>query len=98
MSYTEIEALAPVFKKSASELKLKSKPKLLSHIATLNVRTLNRRGQFTGLTAEHYIDIVCLQEHRSKSYASVVLDDSERTRNKKYDDTSNVLTFVAASA
>ena len=67
---TAVEALTPVFKKSATELKLK--PKLLRcknivNIATFNVRTLNRINQLPEMTvfaAEHNIDIICIQEHR----------------------------------
>ena len=68
----EVEALAPKFEKSATELKLKSKLKLLIckntvHIATFNIGILNRIGQLSELTvsvAEHNIVIVCTQEHR----------------------------------
>ena len=48
----EVEALAPVFKKSATVLKLKQKLlkcKCTIQIATFNVRTLNRIGQLPGL-------------------------------------------------
>ena len=66
-----VGALAPVFEKLAIELKHIPKQKLLRckstiHIATLNIRTLNRIGQLPELTAtvaEHNIDIVCIQEH-----------------------------------
>ena len=66
----EVGALAPVFEKSASELKVKLKQKLLKckstvHIVIFNVRTLNRIGQQTELTAsvaEHDIDIIYTQE------------------------------------
>ena len=61
-------ALVLVFKKSATELKLKQK--LLKcknpiQIVTFNVRTLNKIGQLPKLTAsaiDH--NIICLQEHR----------------------------------
>ena len=68
---TEDGALASIFKKSATELKLKPKQKLLRcekvQIVTLNVRKMNRIGQLPELTAsaaEHYIDTVCVREHR----------------------------------
>ena len=65
----EVGALASVFEKSATELKLKQKLlkcKQTIQIATFNVRTLNRIGQLSELTAsavEHKIDIICIQEH-----------------------------------
>ena len=62
----EVGALASVFEKSATELKL-LKCKQTIQIATFNVRTLNRIGQLPELTAsavEHKIDIICIQEHR----------------------------------
>ena len=40
---------------------------VLCCIATFNVRTLNRIGQLSELTAsavEHKIDVICIQEHR----------------------------------
>ena len=66
----EVGALASVFEKPATELKLKKtllKCKQTIQIVTLNVRTLNRIGQLPELTAsavEHKIDIICIQEHR----------------------------------
>ena len=62
----EIFTLAPLFEKSAIELKLK--PKLLRYknvvnIATFNVRTLNTANQLPKLTAsvaEDTIDIICI--------------------------------------
>ena len=68
----EVGTLALVFEKSATELKPKPKQKLFRckstvHIATLNIRTLNRIGQLPELrasAAEHNIDIACEQEHR----------------------------------
>ena len=66
----EVGTLAPVFEKSATELKLKQKLlkfKSTIQIATFNVRTLNRIGQLPELTAsaiDHNIDITCVQEHR----------------------------------
>ena len=63
---TEVEALAPVFEKSATELKLKqklSKCKSTIQIVTFNVRTLNRIGQLPKWTAsaiDHNIDIICI--------------------------------------
>ena len=62
----EVGAQASVFKKSATELKLKQKLlkcKQTIQIATFNVRTLNRIGQLPELTAsalEHKIDIICI--------------------------------------
>ena len=61
----EVGALASVFEKSATELKHKQKLlkcKQTIQIATFNVRTLNRIGQLSELTAsavEHKIDIIC---------------------------------------
>ena len=65
----EVVALASVFEKSATELKLKQKLikcKRIIQIATFNVRTLNRLGQLPKLTAlaiDHNIDIICIQVH-----------------------------------
>ena len=52
--FAEVEALAPVSEKPATELKVKPKQKLLKckstvHIVIFNVRTLNRIGQQTEL-------------------------------------------------
>ena len=68
--HAEVRALASVFEKSATELKLKQKLlkcKQIIQIATYNVRTLNRIGQLPELIAsavEHKIYIICVQEHR----------------------------------
>ena len=85
----EVGALASVFEKSATELK---QQKLLKckQIVTFNVRTLNRRGKLTELTAsavEHKIDIIYIQVHRY-------------THNKdtKYHDTGNGWTLATLSA
>ena len=62
----DVAALATVFKKSATELKLKQKLlkcKSTIQIATFNIRTLNRIGQLPKLTAsviDHNIDIICI--------------------------------------
>ena len=65
---SEVGALPSVFEKSATELKQKLlKCKQTIQIATFNVRTLNRIGQLSELTAsavEHKIDVICTQEHR----------------------------------
>ena len=64
----EVGALASVFEKSATELKQKLlKCKQTIQIAIFNVRTLNRIGQLSELTAsavEHKIDIICIHSHR----------------------------------
>ena len=55
-----------------------------------NVRTLNRIGQLSELTAsviDHDIDIICIQEHKY-----IHSDDI------RYPDTGNGWTFVSASA
>ena len=70
MRPTGIGALAAMFEKSATELKLNQK--LLRHkstiqIVTFNVRTLNSLGQLPELTAsaiDHNIDIICIQKQR----------------------------------
>ena len=59
----EVEDLASVFEKSATELKQQKllKCKQTIQIATFNVRTLNRIGQLPELIAsalEHKIDII----------------------------------------
>ena len=62
----EVGTLAPVFEKSAIELKLKQKLLKCEHtiqIVTLNVRTLNRIGQLPELTPsviDHNIGIICI--------------------------------------
>ena len=72
----EIGSLAPMFEKSATELKLKQKLlryKRIVLIVTLNVRTLNRIGQLSELTesvTEHNIDRLSIQEHRYYQYQS----------------------------
>ena len=87
----EVGALA--FEKSATELKLKQKLlrcKQTIQIATLNVRTLNRIGQLSELTAsavEHKIDIICIQEHRYT-----------HTEDIKYHETGNGWMLVTVSA
>ena len=89
-----VKALAPVFEKSATELKHKQKflkCKSIIHIATFNVRTLNRIDQLPelrGSALEHNIDIVCIQEHR---YPHSELEI-------KYHDTGNGWKFISASA
>ena len=96
MHFTEVRALAPVLKESATKLKPKSKLKLLKckstvQIATFNVKTLDKSGQIPELTAsvvKYNIDIVCIQEH--KYYHS----DLEM----KYHDTGDGWMFVSASA
>ena len=64
----EFGAPAPVFEKSATELKQQKliKCKQTIQIVIFNVRTLNKIGQLPELTAsavEHKIDIICMQEH-----------------------------------
>ena len=87
----EVRALATVFEKSATELKLKLlKCKQRIQIATFNVRTLNRIGQLPELTAsavEHKIDIICIQEHRYT-----------HTEDIKYHETGNGRTQATVSA
>ena len=89
----EVGALASVFEKSATELKHKHKLlkcKQTIQIATFNVRTLNRIGQLSELTAsavEHKIDIICIQEHRYT-----------HTEDIKYHETGNGWMLVTVSA
>ena len=88
----EVEALASVFEKSATELKQQKllKCKQTIQIAKFNVRTLNRIGQLPELTAsavEHKIDIICIQEHRYT-----------HTEDIKYQDTGNGWTLATVSA
>ena len=89
----EVGALASVFEKSATELKLKQKLlkcKQTIQIATFNVRTLNRLGQLPELTAsavEHKIDIICIQQHRYT-----------HTEDIKYHETVNGWTLATVSA
>ena len=93
-SSAEVRTLAPVFKKSDTEFK--PQPKLLRstntvHIATFNIRTLNRVNQLPKLTAfaaESNIDIVYIQEHR---YYHSELEI-------KYYDTGNGWMFVSVCA
>ena len=84
-------ALAPVFEKSATELKQKLlKCKWTIQIATFNVRTFNRIRQLPELTAsaiDHNIDIICIQEHR---YA--------HNEDIKYHDSGNGWTLATVSA
>ena len=89
----EVGALASVFEKSATELKLKQKLlkcKQTIQIATFNVRTLNRIGQLPELTAsavEHKIDIICIHSHRYT-----------HTEYIKYHETGNGWTLVTVLA
>ena len=87
----EVGALASVFEKSATELKQKLlKCKQTIQIATFNIRTLNRIGQLSELTAsavEHKIDIICVQEHRYK-----------HTEDIKYHETVNGWTLATVTA
>ena len=89
----EVGALASVFKKSATELKLKQKLlecKRTIQIVTFNVRTLNRIRQLSELTAsaiDHNIDIICIQEHRYTHSEDI-----------KYHDTGNGWTLASTSA
>ena len=79
--------------KTATELKLKQKLlkcKRTIQRATFNIRTLNRIGQLPELTAsaiDHYIDIVCIQEHWYTHSEDI-----------KYHDTSNGGTLATAYA
>ena len=87
----EVGALARVFEKSATELKLKQnllKCKRTIQIATFNIRTLNRIGQLPELTVsaiDHNIDIICIQEHRYT-----------HSKDIRYHDTGNRWTLVTA--
>ena len=89
----EVGALASVFEKSATELKLRQKLlkcKQTIQIATFNVRTLNRIGQLPELTAsalEHKIDIIYIKEHRYT-----------HTEDIKYHETGNGWTLATVSA
>ena len=89
----EVGALASVFEKSATELKLKQKLlkcKQTIQIATFNVRTLNRIGQLPELTTsavEHKIDIICIQGHRYT-----------HTEDIRYHQTGNGWTQASVSA
>ena len=87
----EVGALASVLKKSATERKQKLlKCKQTIQIATFNVRTLNRIGQLSELTAsavEHKIDVICIQEHRYT-----------HTEDIKYHETGNGWMLVTVSA
>ena len=75
----------------ATELKQKLlKCKQTIQIATFNVRTLNRIGQLSELTAsavEHKIDVICIQEHRYTL-----------TEDIKYHETGNGWMLVTVSA
>ena len=89
--FAEVGALAPVFEKSATELKQQKqlKCKQTIQIATFNVRTLNRIRQLPELTAsavEHKIDIICIQEHRYT-----------HTEDIKYHETGNGWTLATAA-
>ena len=87
----EVEALASVFEKSATELKQKLlKCKQTIQLATFNVITLNRIGQLPELTesaVEHKIDIIWIQEH---GYT--------HTEDIKYHETGNGGMLVTVSA
>ena len=88
----EVGALASVFEKSATELIQQKllKCKQTIQTATFNVRTLNRIGQLSELTAsavEHEIDIIYLQEHRYT-----------HTEDIKYHETGNGWTLATVSA
>ena len=88
----EVGALASVFEKSATELKQQKllKCKQTIQIATFNVRTLNKIGQLSELTAsavEHKIDVICIQEHRYT-----------HTEDIKYHETDNGWMLVTVSA
>ena len=89
---TEVEDLASVFEKSATELKQQKllKCKQTIQIATFDVRTLNRIGQLPELTAsavEHKIDIICTQEYRYTHNEDI-----------KYHDTGNGWTLATVLA
>ena len=87
----EVGALASVFEKSATELKLKLlKCKQTIQIATFNVRNLNRIGQQpeqTTSAVEHKLDIICIQEHRYT-----------HTEDIKYHETDNGWTLATVLA
>ena len=87
----EVGALASVFEKLGTELKQKLlKCKQTIQIATFNVRTLNRIGQLSELTAsavELKIDVICIQEHRYM-----------HTEDIKYHETGNGWMLVTVSA
>ena len=87
----DVATLAPLFEKSATELKLKQKLlrcKNTVQIATLNIRTLNRIGHLLELTASAAEDNIDIQEHRY--YHSEI--------EIKYHDCSNGWIFISASA
>ena len=90
----EVGVLVSVFEKSVTELKRSQKLlkcKRIVHIATLNIGTVNKISQLLELkasTAEHNIDIVCVQENRYH-HSEVEI---------KYLDNGNVWTFIPASA
>ena len=87
---TGVGALAPVFEKSAIELKQQTLLKFnhTVQIATFNVRTLNRIGQLQELTAsaiEHKIlDIICIQEHRYTHSEDIKYHDTGISMEKLY--------------
>ena len=93
MHPAEVVALAPVFEKSATELKLNQtllKCKCTIQIVKLNVRTLSRIGQLPELTSSaivHSIDIICIQEHRYSHSEDI-----------KYHDTGNGCMLATAYA
>ena len=86
----ELGTLAPVFEKSATELKQKLlKCKSTIQRAAFNVGTLIRIGQRPVLTAsenDYNRDIVCIQEH---TYL--------HSKEMKYHDTSKGWTFISVS-
>ena len=90
----EHSLLTQVFEKTETELKheqefLKCKSPI--HIATINIRALNRIDQLSELTEsvlEHNIDKICRQEH--------IYHHSEL--EIKYHDTGSGLTFISTSA
>ena len=89
----KVGALTSVFKRSATELKLKQKLqkcKRTIKMSISNVRTLNRIGQLPEKTAssiDHNVDIICIQEHRYTHSEDI-----------KYHNTGNGWTLATASA
>ena len=90
-SKNEAGARAPVFEKSATELKQKLlKCKRTIQIAIFKVRTLNRIGQLPELTVstiDHNIDIICIREHWYTHGEDI-----------RYHDTGNGWTLATVSA
>ena len=89
----KVGALASVFYKSATELKLKFfywNANAQLQIVTFNVRTLNRIGQLPELTAsakDHDIDLICIRDHKYTHNEDI-----------KYHDTGNGWMLATASA